>query len=190
MSQSIDQQIKDLETQIYETQQKISELMKQRDAEPVNDYTFRNKDGSEVKLSELFGDKDDLIVVHNMGKGCRYCTLWADGFIGFVPHLSDRASFVVSSADDHETMKTFAESRGWNFRIMSAADGPFKSDMGFADDKGNPWPGVSAFHREADGSIHRTGSAPFGPGDKFCAVWHFFDLLKDGPNKWEPQYTY
>ena len=27
-------------------------------------------------------------------------------------------------------------------------------------------------------------------GDDFCAVWHMFDLLKDGWAGWEPQYSY
>src|ERR1700731_2466909 len=37
--------------------------------EPVEDYRFRTLEGETV-LSELFGDKPELFVIHNMGKGC------------------------------------------------------------------------------------------------------------------------
>ena len=41
----------------------------------------------ETTLLDLFGDRDTLLAIHNMGQGCRYCTLWADGFNGLLPHL-------------------------------------------------------------------------------------------------------
>ena len=58
-------------------------------AESVSDYTFQSLAG-DIQLSELFGRKEDLIVVHNMGKSCVYCTMWADGLNGLLPHLQDQ----------------------------------------------------------------------------------------------------
>jgi predicted dithiol-disulfide oxidoreductase (DUF899 family) len=49
---------------------------------------------------------------------------------------------------------------------------------------------VSAFHRNDDGTVVRTGKAIFGPGDDFCALWHLLDLLPGGPKGWEPKYKY
>ena len=63
-------------------------------------------------------------------------------------------------------------------------------DMGFEGDKGDPWPGVSTFHRDEDGKIRRVSKAFFGPGDDFCGVWHFLDMLEQGPNNWQPEYEY
>ena len=140
-------------------------------------------------LSELFGESDDLIVVHNMGKSCPYCTLWADGLNGVRDHLANRASFVVASPDEPKVQAEFASGRGWKFPMVSSAGTSFFNDMGFEID-GKAQPGVSAFHREDDGSIVRTGKAIFGPGDDFCAVWHLFDLLRGGPGEWEPRYEY
>lgn len=37
---------------------------------PIQDYTLLDNDGKSVKLSGLFGGKDPLVVLHNMGKGC------------------------------------------------------------------------------------------------------------------------
>ena len=51
-------------------------------------------------------------------------------------------------------------------------------------------PGVSVFRKETDGTIYRVSRAEFGPGDNFCAVWHFFDLLPEGIDGWEPKLSY
>ena len=40
-----------------------------------------------------------------MGRGCSYCTLWADGFNGLRHHFEDRAAFVVVSPDTPEQQK-------------------------------------------------------------------------------------
>ncbi|TVS08776.1 MAG: DUF899 domain-containing protein, partial [Phycisphaerales bacterium] len=48
-------------------------------AEPVGEYAFTTSDG-EVSLADLFAGKRDLLIIHNMGKRCSYCTMWADGF--------------------------------------------------------------------------------------------------------------
>ena len=91
--------------------QEIAELRKkmraaQAEIEPqeVQDYVFSSLDGPR-KLSELFGAKDDLILIHNMGRRCSYCTMWADGFNGVYHHLADRASFVVTSPDPPAVQK-------------------------------------------------------------------------------------
>ena len=93
--QQILQQIGALKTQ-------LSEARRRRPTEPVDDAKLLNCDGSPVMLSELFGDKRDLLVVHNMGKGCSYCTMWADGFVGALTHLRDRAAFVVARAREFQ----------------------------------------------------------------------------------------
>jgi len=183
-------EITKLEDQISELKTRLAEARRRSGGQAVQDYTFKNSDGSDVKLSQLFGDKSDLLVVHNMGKGCRYCTLWADGFIGFTPHLENRGAFVVMSNDPPEVQREFAKSRGWNFRMASSRGTSFFKDMGYEPEPGKYWPGASAFHKDASGNITRTGHASFGPGDDFCAIWHLFDLLKDGAKKWQPQFSY
>jgi hypothetical protein len=60
--------------------------------------------------------------------------------------------------------------------------------MGFMDGD-NPQPGVSTF-RKTGRKITRVASAPFGPFDPFCAVWHFFALLAGGVGNWQPKFRY
>ena len=71
-----------------------------------------------------------------------------------------------------------AEKRGWRFPMVSADGTSLFKDLGFEAD-GGPMPGASILHRNADGSLARQVSVPFGPGDKFCSVFNFFELLPE-----------
>jgi len=178
------------EQELKQVREKVTALRKKLDNKLVPDYTLKDPDGHPVSLSSLFGTKDDLIIIHNMGKSCPYCTLWADGLIGFKKHLENRAGFALVSHDRPSVLREFGASRGWNFKYLSNDGGPFSKDMGFQDEKGSPWPGISTFHRDPNGAIKRMSHAMFGPGDDFCSIWHMFEMLKDGPNGWGPNYGY
>lgn len=186
---NIEAKVKRLESELKKQKNKLAQLRRKIPPQKVSDYTFQSAKG-ELCLSELFGAKPDLLVVHNMGRKCPYCTLWADGLNGVWQHLENRAAFVVSSPDDLKTQKEFAKSRDWCFRMVSVKDSPFPKDMGFQSEKGGYLPGVSAFRKTPDGKIVRVSKSTFGPGDDFCAVWHLFDLLAEGANGWEPHYKY
>jgi len=185
----INEEILKLELEIEEKRKKINELRKNIQSIPVNDYQFTQADGTSIMLSELFGNSNELILVHNMGKSCPYCTLWADEYNGISHHINSRVPMVVVSPDDFKTMGEFASGRDWNFRIISSKGNSFKKDVGFENDKGLVMPGVSVFTKEK-GNIFHYSAAYFGPGDQFCGVWHFFDLLPDGPGKWAPRFNY
>src|SRR5262249_48480869 len=170
------EKLADYRRQIGELRQKMRDVQAAVEPEPVKDYTFQRAGGESVRLSELFGDKADLFVIHNMGQSCPYCTLWADGFNGAYAHLSNRAAFVVSSPDTPEKQRKFAESRHWTFPMVSHEGTTFAEDVGYRQDGG--WmPGVSVFRRQ-NGGIVRVSDAPFSPGDDFGSVWHFFDLIR------------
>lgn len=189
----IDKEIDDLQKEVEAAKQRLVESRKRRPRELVQDYVLKDAENNDVRLSELFGDKEDLILIHNMGTGCIYCTMWADGFTGLVPHLSNRASFVLCSPDKPEVQKRFAGKRNWNFKMVSAADSMFTQDMGFWTEEGpnpGPWPGISTFKKQPDGSITRIAKTFLGPNDDFCAVWPMLDMLETGPNGWEPKYSY
>jgi len=185
----------DSKNRMSELRGRIMELRKELRAvqqaiapEPVKNYFLKSSDGTAVPLQQLFGDKDTLIVIHNMGAGCVYCTMWADGFNGVYDHLRDRAAFVVTSPDPPEKQRQFAQGRGWRFPLLSHAGTSFAQDMGYAP--GGRWtPGVSVFKRHGD-EVVRVSDTQLAPGDDFCSVWHFFDLLPEGPAGWQPKYRY
>lgn len=187
----MDREIRDIMTRIEALKLRLAEIRRtQVTPAPVSDYEFRTAEGTPVRLSELFGDKRDLLIIHNMGKRCSYCTMWADGFNGLRHHLEDRCAFVVASPDEPAVMREFAASRHWGFRMVSAAGSSFNADVGFEPEPGKVWPGVTSFHKRDDGVIERISAGQFGPGDDFCAVWPLLDLLKDGPAGWEPKFRY
>ncbi|MCB0711896.1 MAG: DUF899 family protein [Ignavibacteriae bacterium] len=182
-----------LENEISSKMEERRTLLKETAGETVQNYSLKNQDGSETTLSQLFGEKSELIVIHNMGKNCPYCTLWADGFNGVSQHLSDRAAFVVVSPNSPEVQQEFAQSRGWKFPMASAEGSEFTRDMGYQteqDGKTYYMPGVSVFTRGEDGTITRVAYDFFGPGDVYAGIWHMFELLPNGPGDWFPRFSY
>jgi predicted dithiol-disulfide oxidoreductase (DUF899 family) len=186
---SIEEELGRAEEELGRCQEKIAQLRKQLAQPVVQDYTFTGPDKAQVALSSLFGAKEDLIAIHNMGASCAYCTMWADGFNGLLPHLEDRAAFVVISPDDATTQQRFAQQRDWKFTMVSSNGTTFRADMGYQSGE-YVLPGVSVFHKNADGSITHVSHAPFGPGDAYCSAWHLFDLLPKGSDEWEPKFKY
>lgn len=186
----IQAQIDALGAEIIAKKQEFYALCKQVPRFAVKDYALLTPEGETVHLSDLFGDKDELILVHNMGKQCPYCTLWADGLNGVYQHLENRAGFVISTPDAPEVMQAFADSRGWKFRMVSTQSSTLKIDLGFEDDKGYYMPGVSTLIKEADGTIQHVAKNWFGPGDDFCSVWYLFDMLAISNDEWEPKFQY
>ncbi|MGF1456960.1 MAG: DUF899 family protein [Alphaproteobacteria bacterium] len=183
------ERLRSLMEQMFKLRKDMRDALAESATRDVEDYPFTTTDGP-VRLSDLFGGKTDLFLIHNMGKGCTYCTLWADGFNGVYPHLADRARFVVSSPDSPAVQKAFAESRGWRFPMVSQEGTTFAADLGLGgEDENSVYPGVSVFQLK-DGKIRRVSATPFGPGDEFCPVWQFLDLLPEGANGWEPKMTY
>jgi predicted dithiol-disulfide oxidoreductase (DUF899 family) len=180
---------------LQEYRAKIAELRKEMRAtqaavepEPVRDYVFTTSAG-EVRLSQLFADKHDLFVIHNMGTTCPSCTMWADGFNGIYQHLADRAAFVVISGDAPSVQRKFAADRGWRFPMASCQANTFSADMGYSSPEEPASPGISVFQRNGD-QIVRVSDAEFGPHDDFCTVWHCMDLLPDGTNGFRPKFRY
>jgi predicted dithiol-disulfide oxidoreductase (DUF899 family) len=180
---------------IEQYQRRIADLRRQmREAraaappEEVRDYQLTGWDGP-VGLSELFGAKRELIVIHNMGASCAYRTLWADGYNGIYPHLAERAAFVVCSPDPPAVQRPFAEERGWRFRMVSHAGTGFAADMGYRSETGSWLPGISVFVKDG-ARILRVSDSACDVGDDYCTLWHLFDLLPGGAQGFRPKIRY
>ena len=61
--------------QIADIRRKMRTTLASIEPQEVSDYEFNTPEGT-VRLSELFGHHEDLMVVHNMGSPCPSCTLW------------------------------------------------------------------------------------------------------------------
>lgn len=176
-----------LETQISELTMKLNQLRIAEPGREVRNYNFTTLAG-ESSLLELFGERDTLLLIHNMGQACRYCTLWADGFNGFLPHLESVMSVVLVSKDSPELQRQFANNRGWRFRLASHGGGDYIIEQSAQEGSAN-MPGAVVYTR--DGSvIRRKNAVVFGPGDMFCPAWNLLALAGRDEAKWTPQYAY
>ena len=173
----IKKELQTLEQEISDRRKKMIGLnAKLAEKDVTEDYVFTKPDGSNVKLSEMFGNQKYLFAIHNMGRSCSYCSMWADGFSSIFHHLDKKGAFVLVSPDSPEIQTEHAKKRGWKFPMVSDQGNTFTSDMGYVVDK-NYWPGVSVFEKSDDGKIKRVNKDYFGPGDFYCSVWSFIDLL-------------
>lgn len=170
--QKVNEEIEHLRKKKIEINSKLAEMNMEKD------YIFYTPEGKEIKFTELFGDRKYLFTVHNMGKGCAYCTMWADGFNGNYKDIEKKGAFVLVSPDPVEVHKEFKESRGWKYQTVSSQGSTFAEDTGYYRD-GHYGPGVSVFEKTDDGKIRRVGKDFFGPTDFFCNTWHFYDLLPE-----------
>ena len=180
-------EIVELEGQILELTQRLARLRAETPGVAVRNYTFETLTG-QTTLLELFGDQDKLLVIHNMGQGCRYCTLWADGLNGFVPHLESAMALVLVSKDKPEIQRSFANSRAWRFLLASHGGGEYIREQTVMEGSDN-MPGAVVYERR-EGQIFRKNACVFGPGDLYCSIWPLLGMAGMSDGNWTPQFKY
>jgi predicted dithiol-disulfide oxidoreductase (DUF899 family) len=183
----VSDEISEIEKQLFELTTKLNELRKSNPGREVRNYKFSTLDG-DVALLDMFGENDRLLVIHNMGQGCRYCTLWADGFNGFLPHLESVMSVVLVSKDAPAMQRTFANSRDWRFRLASHGGGEYIQEQTVMEGESN-MPGAVVYEREGS-RITRKNASVFGPGDLYCSIWNLLGMAGLSDADWTPQYNY
>lgn len=160
----------------------------------TDDYVFDGVQGP-VKLSELFRDGKDSLIVYSfmygpdMAQPCPMCACYADGADGYAPHLCKRINFALVAQSPIERFAAMGENRGWrNHQLLSAANNSYSTDyMGQTPD-GNQLPMVNVFVKRDDGIFHFWNSELFfEPSawhprhvDQLWPLWHHFDLTPEG----------
>lgn len=181
------QSILELEMKIMEMTAELRQLQRELPGQVVDNYEFDTIDGKR-SLRDLFADQNKLLVIHNMGQACRYCTLWGDGINPYVSHLETAMSVVMVSKDSPQVQRNFANSRQWRIRMASHAGGDYMKDQVAAEGMGN-MPGAVVYELVGE-EIHRKASTYFGPSDLYCPQWHFLGLAGIDIGDWTPQYSY
>jgi predicted dithiol-disulfide oxidoreductase (DUF899 family) len=177
----------------------------------VTDYAFRANpaepasDGpsTDVRLSELFLDPSKPLAVYQYMFGgaqkrpCSSCTLWIDGLNGIGRHLNQRLNFAIVAEAGIDELRQWARQRNWNdLRLVSSAGSSFKRELGFADDAGRQYPGLSVFVRAADHVKHFYSSSAIMKPDEFRGIdlmtpfWNILDLTPEGRGEWMPKLEY
>jgi predicted dithiol-disulfide oxidoreductase (DUF899 family) len=187
------------------------------------DYVFREgpadltrndpADFTEVRLSELFAEGQDALIVDHLmfaagdDAPCIMCAMWADGYNAIAPHIERQASFVVVGKAEIGKLRQWARNRGWDRgRLLSSHDTTFNRDMGMENENGSQNAGLSVYTRDAAGTVYHRYSIDAdldgdardktlyeGEGrgiDSYTPVWHLLDLLPAGRGDWYPDHSY
>lgn len=154
------------------------------------DYTFiwasDDKLGNEVKLSELFGDKDTLIIYNFMfGPGwdnpCPSCTSLVDGFDRTWYQVSQNAAFVAIAKAPAEMINSWAKNRSWvQIPLVSGSECTYQADykcQGENDDM--QWPILHVFTKR-DGDIYHFWGTEL-QGNHVDTVWPYWNLMDFTP---------
>jgi predicted dithiol-disulfide oxidoreductase (DUF899 family) len=168
------------------------------------DYVFEGPNGA-VRLSQLFGDKDTLVVYSMMfgpqrERACPMCTAMLTSWDGTARNLRERVAVAVTARSPIGRLLDFKKERGWqNLSMYSDATGDYTRAYVSADD--SDVPGFSVFTRrdgkirhfwsgEMSGEMADPGQDPRGAPD-FDPLWTILDHTPAGRGaSWYPKLEY
>jgi predicted dithiol-disulfide oxidoreductase (DUF899 family) len=168
------------------------------------DYTLESEKGP-IHLSDLFGDKQTLIVYSMMfapqrERPCPMCTSFLSGWDGTTRNLRERIALAVFARSPVQRLLDFKKERNWqNLQMYSDATGDYTRTYVSADDADIP--GLNVFTRR-DGKIHHFWSGEISgemadPGQdprgapELDLLWTFLDFTPEGRGAdWYPKLEY
>lgn len=206
---------------LYEEQElrkKIEQVAAARRALPPGgllkeDYEFEELNlphgsTSSVRFSELFRDKDDLIVYSYMfgpdwKNPCASCTSVIDGIDVSSRHVRHQVEMVVIGKATPEQLFDIARERGWNdVRLLSSVNNDYARDYHAqpGDDTDSLLPIMNVFQRDSCEIRHFWASellwTPM-PGahprhvDSIWPLWNLLDMTRSGRDAdWLPKVRY
>lgn len=168
------------------------------------DYAFEGENGP-VRFSDLFGDKQSLVVYSMMygpqrQRPCPMCTAMLTSWDGMARNLRERVALAVTARSPISRILDFKKERGWrNLPLYSDGVGDYTRIYVSAED--GDVPGLSVFTRrdgkiyhfwsgETSGEMADPGQDPRGAPDP-DPLWSVFDLTPDGRGgNWYPKLEY
>ena len=156
------------------------------------DYVFQwandGKVGTRVKFSELFGEKDALMLYSwmfgpNWDNPCPSCTSLMDGFDRAWYSVSRDAAFAGIAKAPAEKINAWAKRRGWSqIPLLSGYDSPFQADykcQGESDDM--QWPVMHVFRKQGGKIVHFWATeARENHVDTVWPYWNLMDFTPEG----------
>lgn len=149
-----------------------------------------------VRLSELFGDRDTLLVYSfmygpAMAKACPMCTSLLDGLNGQAAHIRQRAAFAVVAKSPIKRLRGYARERAWDeLRLLSSAKNSYNRDYFGESADGSQETMMNVFVRRDGKVLHFYGSElRFEPADAgqnprhvdmLWPLWNTLDLTPEG----------
>lgn len=154
------------------------------------DYTFQwarePKAGSSVKLSELFGDKNTLLLYSfmfgpNWDKPCPSCTSLMDGFDRTWHSVNADAAFAAIAKAPAERINEWSRQRRWSqIPLVSGFQSTFQADYGCQMDSDDMQLPVMLTFTKRDGDIYLFWSTE-NTSNHVDTVWPYWNLLDFTP---------
>jgi predicted dithiol-disulfide oxidoreductase (DUF899 family) len=188
-----------------ELRRSIERVAAQRRALPPGgeipqDFSFVAETG-EIRLSNLFGGKDTLMVYSMMygpqrKEPCPMCTSFLAAWNGIAENLRDRAAIVITARSSIERLIAYRDQRGFS-NLPFVSDGSGEYTRAYVNTEDADVPGFSVFRRqngtvrhfysgEMSGSMADPGQDPRGAPD-LDPLWLMLDLTPEGRGtNWYP----
>lgn len=173
--------------------------------EVPDDYRFVAEDGSDVSLTDMFGEHETLIIYSYMfgpqrEAPCPMCTSLMGGFDHKIADIRQRAAIAFTARSPIERLKDAKESRGWSeLPVYSDKSGAYTRTYVSAEDA--DMPAYNVFTRrdgvirhfwsdEITGDMADPGQDPRGAVE-MDPLWLLLDTSPQGRGTdWHPDLTY
>lgn len=170
-------------------------------------YTFRDEQGREVKLADLFGRHDTLVTYFWMygpqrARPCPMCTSFLGSLDIPAVDIGQHAALAVIGRSPVERQLAFARERGWrHLEFYATTSDDFPRDYRGLDTDGNEWAALMVWVKrdgkirlfwaeEMSGEMADPGQDPRGVAG-LAPLWNLLDLTPAGrPADWYPKLEY
>ena len=190
----------------------MTRLAEQRRALPPGpvireNYRFKDEQGFEVGLRDLFGDKDTLVTYFWMygpqrERPCPMCTNWLGAVNGNAADIKQRVALKILGRSGVERQYAFAQQRGWrDLNFVQTIGDDYANDLGLIEAGGSESPALVVFKRDGDEvrlfwasemtrDMADPGQDPRDAPD-IASLWSVLDLTPGGRGTdWYPKLQY
>jgi predicted dithiol-disulfide oxidoreductase (DUF899 family) len=187
-------------------------LVEQRRALPPGpviekDYRFKDENGFEVGLADLFGDKDTLVAYFWMygperERPCPMCTNLLGSVNGNAMDIKQRVALKILGRSTVERQFLFAQERGWrDLDFIQTVGDDYARDLGLLQKDGE-YPALTVYQRDGSGQVRLFWASEMtkemaDPGQDprdapdLGVLWSVLDLTPDGRGTdWYPKLRY
>lgn len=171
------------------------------------DYRFKDQNGADIGLMDLFGDHDTLVTYFWMfgpqrERPCPMCTNWLGAVEGNAIDIQQRVSLKILGRSPVERQLAFAVERGWrHLDFVQTVGDDYANDLNLIDEKGGESPAMTVFQRdggrvrlfwasEMSMEMADPGQDPRDAPD-IATLWSILDLTPEGRGTdWYPRLNY
>lgn len=170
-------------------------------------YRFKDANGNDIGLLDLFGDKQTLVAYFWMygpqrARPCPMCTNWLGAVNGNAADIKQRVALKIFGRSSVERQLAFAQERGWrDLDFVQTVGDDYARDLGLINADGSENPALGVFKREGNAvrlfwaSEMTTEMADPGQDPReapdIASLWSILDLTPEGRGTdWYPKLSY